>query len=254
MDFTGKVILITGASSGIGANCACYLAKLGGKIALVGRNETRLNDIVGQIKANGSPEPLAIAGDVTTDAESIINKTISHFGKLDVLVNCAGIARHTPFVESNISLYDEMMNVNVRSAVLLSGLAVQHLEKTKGNIVNVSSIASLVVLKNMTFYCMSKAALDQFTKNISVELGPQGIRVNSVNPGIVDTPIFQASGINDEQKVKMLSEIASQSPLRRYAEASDVTYAIAYLASNLASCVTGIQLCVDGGATVGGAY
>lgn len=254
MSFENKVILVTGASSGIGAGAARHMAKLGGRVALVGRNEVRLNKVADQIKNDGSQAPLTIVADVTIDAERIINETIQHFGKLDVLVNSAGIAKTKPFVESDIDLYDKIMNTNVRSIVSLTKTAVPHLEATKGNIVNVSSVAGLVVIKNMSYYCMSKSALDKFSCCAAVELGSKGIRVNSINVGIVNTPIFEASGVSDEQKQQILNDLASKYPVGRYGETSDTSAAISYLASDSASFITGTLLSIDGGAVVAAAY
>lgn len=185
MSFEDKVILVTGASSGIGADAAKHFAKLGGKVALVGRNEELLDEVVNAIVEAGSPEPLKIVADVTVDAERIINETIEHFGQLDVLVNNAGFGKKQSIMESSMEFYDEIMATNTRAVVELTKLAAPHLETTKGNIVNVSSIAGIIAIKNMPFYNMTKAALDQFTACAALEFGPKGVRVNSVNPGAI---------------------------------------------------------------------
>lgn len=164
MSFENKVILITGAGSGIGANTARYMAKLGGKVALVDCNQNGLNVVVDQIKNAGSPTPLGIVADVTKDAQRIIDETINHFGKLNILVNNVGVIVVDSINKFEINEFDRIFNVNLRSVVILTKLAVPHLEKTKGNIVNVSSLAGLRAVENMMSYGMSKAALDQFTK------------------------------------------------------------------------------------------
>lgn len=115
MNFRNKIILVTGASSGIGASAARYLALLGGQVALVGRNEQRSNEVVEQIKKAGCPTPLAIIADVTVDATRIINKTIMHFKKLDVLINSVGQVIPQPFENFEVEAFDSMMNTNVRS-------------------------------------------------------------------------------------------------------------------------------------------
>lgn len=250
MNFDGKVILVTGASSGIGADAACYLAKLGGKVVLVGRNIDRLNSVAEKIIKSGAPIPLTIAADITEDAEHIIDETIDHFGKLDVLINSAGMVVPAGVTKLNMQTYDRTMDTNVRSVVVLVQLAIPHLEKTKGNIVNVSSIAGLLPSPSTLASAMSKAALDQFTKSIAVELGPKGIRVNSINPSMIKTPIFDQY---PPERIQPIMEMyQNQYPLRRIGEVSDTSAAIAFLASDLASFQTGNLLPVDGGAFVAG--
>lgn len=143
MSFEDKVILITGAGSGIGADASRHLAKLGGKIALVDMNEKNVCEVAEQIKNTSCPTPLVIVADVTLDAERIINETITHFGKLNVLVNNAGIVLYDNVTSVKMSDFDRIFDVNVRSFVTLTQLAVPYLEKTEGNIVNTASIAAL---------------------------------------------------------------------------------------------------------------
>lgn len=218
MNFDGKVVLITGGSSGIGADAARHLSKLGAKVAIVGRNENRLNEVANQIKDAGSPTPLAIVADVTKDAERIVDTTINHFGKLDVLLNNAGIMMLDKVAEFNISNYDRMFDVNVRSAFILTNLCVPYLEKTRGNIINMSSTASLTPIHNAPTFCMTKAALDQLTKCSALELGPKGIRVNSLNPALVRTPSLYTFGISEDEMEKMIEKTSLKHPLGRVGE------------------------------------
>ena len=160
----------------IGADAAVHLAKRGGSIALVGRNEDRLSDVREKIKRAGAPKPLIIVADVTTDAERIINETVNHFGRLDVLINNAGILSRNTVETAELSEYDRIMNTNVRAVIELTKLAIPHLEKTKGNILNVSSIAGLRIRPNSFVYSISKAALNQLTKSAALDLAPKGIR------------------------------------------------------------------------------
>lgn len=182
MSFTGKVVLITGASSGIGADAARHLAKSGANVAIVGRNETRLNAVADEIKQLGLATPLAIVADVTKDSERIVNETIGQFGKLDVLINNAGVVTYDNIVDVKQSEFDRIFGTNVWSAIELTQRCVPHLEKTKGNVINVSSVAGLKALQNSISYCISKAALDQLTKCSALDLAPKGIRVNAINP------------------------------------------------------------------------
>lgn len=246
MNFEGKVILITGASSGIGADAARHLAGLGGKIALVGRNVDRLNSVAESIIKSGAPIPLTIAADITEDAEHIIHETIEHFSKLDVLINSAGIVTPQGIIRLNMGNYDRIMNVNLRSIVVLTQLALPYLAETKGNIINVSSISGLMASPQTLASAMSKAALDQFTKCCAVELGPRGIRVNSINPSMIRTPILEHYPTDRIRPI--MEAYQNEYPLRRLGEVTDSSAAIAFLASDAASFITGHLLLVDGGA------
>lgn len=251
MSFTGKVVLITGASSGIGADAAIHLSKLGASVAIVGRNASKLHAVAQQITAAGpAVAPFEIVADVTTDSERIIISTIDHFGQLDVLVNNAGITETGDLESFSIDAYDRIMNTNVRSVLLLTQLAIKHLEKTKGNVVNISSIAAEQAVPQATIYCMSKAALDHFTRCAALDLAKKGIRVNAVNPGIIETPIFQTVGITDDMMEGFKAHWSGIYPLGRIGQVSDTSKAIAFLASDDASFTTGQTLKVDGGYTL----
>lgn len=253
MAFKGKVVLITGSSSGIGANAARHLAKLGAKVSIVDKNGERLNEVAKEIKDSGATPPLSIVADVTKDAERIVQETINHFGQLDVLINNAGIVNMDTVIGVNLSEFDRVFDVNVRGAIILTKFSVPYLEKTKGNVLNVSSVGGLKAKVNSMTYCMSKAALDQFTKCSALDLAPKGIRVNSINPAIVRTRLFESYGSDENQYEQRLEDRKNRYPLGRVGEVSDTSAAIAYLADNdLASFLTGVLLPVDGGAMVAG--
>lgn len=247
MSFSGKVVLITGASSGIGADAAVHLSKLGASVAIVGRDANKLNGVAKQITDAGAPEPLPIVADVTIDAERIIQSTIEKFGKLDVLVNNAGIVEVGSIGEVSVDSYDRIMNTNVRSVVVLTQLAVPHLIETKGNIVNVSSVASTTAVPTALAYCMSKAALDHFTRCVALDLGKKGVRVNSINPAVIITPIFKTIGVPEEGYPEIIKKISEKYPLGRPGAVSDTSKAIEFLASDNAAFITGHLLSVDGG-------
>lgn len=247
MSLSGKVILVTGASSGIGADAAIHLSKLGANVAIVGRDAAKLHAVAQQIIQAGSPQPLEIVADVTKDTDKIINNTIQKFGKLDVLVNNAGIAKFSQEPLGTLEIYDSIMDTNVRSVLALTKIAVPHLEKTKGNIINISSIAGSIVIPTGTAYAMSKAALDHFTRNAAIELAPKGIRVNAVNPGAVDTPIFTSIGMDEEGRRQFLENCKTSYPVGRAGIVDDVSNAIAFLAQDASNFITGHLLTVDGG-------
>lgn len=186
MSFTDKVILITGASSGIGAATAIHFSTLNAKLVLVGRNLENLTKI--QEQCNQS-ENLIVIADVAKpeDIEKILKATIERFGRLDVLVNNAGIIEAGGIEDTSIEQYDRIFNINVRAVYSLTNLAVPFLIKSKGNIVNVSSVTGIRASPGLLSYCMSKSAIDQFTRCVALDLAPKQVRVNSVNPGVIIT-------------------------------------------------------------------
>ncbi|KYN38689.1 3-oxoacyl-[acyl-carrier-protein] reductase [Trachymyrmex septentrionalis] len=245
MSFAGKVVLITGASSGIGAETAIHFAQLGASLSITGRNKQNLEKVAEQC---GKSKPFIVTGDLANenDVKNIIDSTIKHYGKLDVLVNNAGIVRFGN-IEIPLEHYDNIMNVNVRSVFQLTALAVPYLIKTKGNIVNVSSVAGLRPLKNSLPYCMSKAALDQFTRCVALELASRQVRVNSVNPGAVQTNIIENIGLSQEQIKIHYEKLKGMHALGRIGDSLEIAKTIAFLASDDASFMTGVTLLVDGG-------
>lgn len=253
MSFVNKVILISGASSGIGAHAAVSLAKKGASVVIVDRNKERLHQVSDRIKNDGSPDPFAIVADVTTDAERIITEAIEHFGKLDVLINNAGV-----FIRGNITTvdmadWDRVMNTNLRSVVQMTKLAVPHLEKTKGNILNVSSIAGIRMRPDSYVYGISKAAVNHLTKACALDLAPKGIRVNAINPAAVRTTLYEHNeGITPERAVQYFEKFKHTYPAGRVGEVTDTTAAIEFLIADSASFFTGVLLTVDGGAMLAG--
>lgn len=254
MSFEGKTILITGASAGIGAALADYFAKQGALLALVARNPEKCEKVLEKIKEAGiETEPLVILADVSVDAERIISKTIEKYGRLDILINNAGYGNHATIETLKIDDFDSMFATNVRGVVELTQLAVPHLIESKGNVVNVSSVVSTHSFKNFLIYSMTKAALDQFTKCVALELSKYGIRVNSVNPGFIDTD-FHGVDRNSEEYNALVEANNQIHPLGRVGKTEEVVNAIAFLASEKASFVTGEILLVDGGLGRVGAF
>ncbi|XP_055325857.1 uncharacterized oxidoreductase TM_0325-like [Sitodiplosis mosellana] len=252
MSFEGKVVLITGASSGIGADAARHLAKLGAQVSIVGRNKERLSQVADEIEESGAIAPLAIAEDVTKNAQQIVDETIEHFGQLNVLVNIAGIAVMDDTYTLKTAELNRIFDTNVTSVITMTQLCVPHLEKTKGNIVNVSSICGSKSIPNFTSFCMSKAALDSFTKSAALDLSSKGIRVNSVNPAMIRTSILETMDYTAEQAKHLYDEEGKRYLIGRVGEVADTSAAIAFLADdNTASFLTGVLLPVDGGISTG---
>lgn len=247
MSFTGKVILITGASSGIGAATAKHFAGLGATLALAGRNLDNLKKVASDCSTKSIP--LLLTGELTNerDTKTILDKTIEHFGKLDVLVNNAGILESGTIENTSLEQYDRVMNTNVRSIYQLTMLAVPHLIKTKGNIVNVSSVNGIRAFPGVLSYCVSKAAVDQFTRCVALELASKQVRVNSVNPGVTISNLQKRGGLNQEQYEAFLKRSEETHALGRPGKPEEVARTIAFLASDNASFITGATIPVDGG-------
>ncbi|KAJ0178702.1 hypothetical protein K1T71_005477 [Dendrolimus kikuchii] len=249
--FCGKVVLITGASSGIGADTATEFSKLGANVVITGRNKDNL-DKISKACVEISPnklKPLILIADMNNenDVEKIIKATIATFEKLDILVNNAGILETGSIETTSLDQYDRVMNTNIRSSYHLTLLAIPYLIKTKGNIVNVSSVTGLRAFPNVLSYCMSKAAMDQFTRCVALEVALKGVRVNAVNPGVIRTGIHLKGGMDDKQYEEFLKKCAETHALGRPGEVKEVTSVIIFLASDAASNITGATLPVDGG-------
>ena len=245
--FTGKVALITGASSGIGAAAAKLFSKLGATLALSGRNIENLKAVASECE--GETEPILIKADLGTEADTklLIEKAVSELGQIDILVNNAGVLELGSIENTTLDQYDRVMNVNLRAIYHLTMLAVPHLVKTKGNIVNVSSVNGLRSFPGVLAYNISKAGLDQFTRCVALELAPKGVRVNAVNPGVIVTELQKRGGLSDEAYANFLERSKQTHALGRPGEVDEVAEAIAFLASSEASFTTGCSLPVDGG-------
>lgn len=247
MNFAGKVVLVTGASSGIGAATAVFLSRLGAKLSLTGRNVANLEKTVQN--CDKSSQTFVVSADLTkeSDIEGLVKKTIDHYGQLDVLINNAGIIETGTIENTSLAQYDRLMNTNVRSIYYLTMLAVPHLIKTKGNIVNVSSVNGIRSFPGVLAYNVSKAAVDQFTRCVALELAPKGLRVNCVNPGVTLTELQKRGGLDDTQYAAFLERSKTTHALGRAGKPEEVAATIAFLASELASNITAASLPVDGG-------
>jgi len=252
-DLSGKVALITGASSGIGAATAIYFARLGAKLSLTGRNEVNLQRIGDECVSVGpanTDRPLIVVAELSCEMDviNIVDVTIKKYGRLDILVNNAGTYELGTIETTSLEQYDRIMAVNIRAAFQLTMLCVPHLITTRGNIINVSSIGGSRSFPGQIAYSMSKSAMDQMTACTALELASKGVRVNSINPGAIVTEIFSRAGMSDEEIPKFMEHCKEFHPLRRVGEAEEVAQAIAFLASsNSASFITGEHLHVDGG-------
>ncbi|CAH0595534.1 unnamed protein product [Chrysodeixis includens] len=247
MSFQNKVVLITGGSSGIGAATAELFAKEGADIAIVARNEVKLKNTAEKCEKLGA-KVLIIKADVAVDSDlkRIIKETIDRFNKIDVLVNNAGILTSATIEDENLmEIYDKTINTNLRSTVYLTNLAVPYLIKTKGNVVNISSILGSSTLGNphRLSYCVSKAGMDHFTRAAALQLTSSGVRVNAVSPGATKTDVLSNAGIQTSW-----DDIAKIFKVERISEPEEIGEVILFLASDKARSITGANYCIDNGA------
>ncbi|XP_028157585.1 uncharacterized protein LOC114350840 [Ostrinia furnacalis] len=243
MSFQNKVVIVTGASAGIGAATAVHFAKEGASVVVVGRNEARLQEVAAKCTAVGSA-PLVVKADVSNDddARRIISETINKFGKLDVLVNNAGVVAYGTLLDGKIlESFDKCVAVNLRAMIHMSMLAAPHLVKTKGNIVNISSIlGQFHIGAFMNGYAASKAGLSHFTRGGAKELAEHGARMNVVSPGPVDTAM-----LDDFAATAGVQEV--KTALGRVSQADELADLILYVASDKAKGVTGSVFVADNG-------
>lgn len=253
----GKCALITGAASGIGRATARLLAAEGARVAVTDLHEAAARAVVDEIRAAGG-EALPLALDVTDEAAwtATIQTVTAAWGRLEILVANAGIPLGKPVTETSLADWRRVMAVNVDGVFL----AVKHAlplmrQGGKGSIVILSSAAGLKGLANASAYCASKGAVRLFAKSVALECAAQrdGIRVNSVHPGGVETPIWQKSALWEPLLRRHGSEeavwqaLCSGVPLQRFAAADEIAQAVLYLASDEAAYVTGAELVIDGG-------
>jgi NAD(P)-dependent dehydrogenase (short-subunit alcohol dehydrogenase family) len=238
-DFSGRSMLVTGASSGIGRATVELLCASGAQVVAAARN---VNELARLAEETGC-EPLVLdVGD-----EAAIDDALASLDAFDGLVNCAGIALLERGIDTTAASFDRVMAVNARGAALVARHVARGMidAKRAGSIVNVSSQASLVALDDHLSYCASKAAMDAITRVLCLELGPHGIRVNSVNPTVTLTPMAVLAWSDPAKRDPALQAI----PLRRFAEPREVAEPIAFLLSDAASMISGVALPIDGGYT-----
>ncbi len=242
-----KRAIITGASSGIGRATAELFLASGAMVAMVGRRQDALEEAAESCKGEGRSFILPADLSNERESEACVEEAVRRMGGLDVLVNAAGILKTGRIEDTPLGLWDEMMNINLRSVFHLMQLAVPHLEKTRGNIVNVSSVTGLRAFPGVLAYCVSKAGVDQLTRCAALELAPKGIRVNAINPGVVVTGLHRSGGMDDEAYARFLEHSKTTHPLGRVGESAEMAELIYFLASDNAGWITGATISIDGG-------
>ncbi len=245
-DLTGKKALVTGASSGIGLGCAIALAEKGAEVTLASRHIKQLLELHNYIESQGWKSKV-LALDITKVRETSIK--VENHGPFEILLNSAGQARHSPAMDTTPEDFDAVMNVNLRGAYFLTQTVARELvnNNKKGSLINISSQMAHVGGIDRAAYCASKSAVEGFTKAMAMELGKNGIRVNTICPTFISTPLTKTS-IDDPIKKKWILE---KIKLGRVGRVEDVTGIAIYLASDASSLVTGSSILVDGGWTAG---
>ncbi len=244
----GQIALVTGAGRGIGATIARYLAEAGAEVVLLSRTLSELQTVAQQIAEAGGRSSIRQCD--VTDSKAL-RAIIDELPRLDILVNNAGTNIPEPMIEVSDEHLDHLLNLNIRSCFIAAQAAVKKMlqdpdrAKKGGSVIHISSQMGHIGSPNRTVYCATKHAIEGLTKAMAIELAEQNIRVNSVAPTFVDTPLVRQVVNTDEKRAFLFSKI----PLGHLAETEDIAAAVAYLASPAARMVTGTCLKVDGGWT-----
>ena len=252
MLLAGRIAIVTGAAQGIGKACADRLAKEGAKVVLCDVNDTAGEAAAKAIGAAGGTA-VYLPCDVSkpADADKAVAAALKAFARIDVLVNNAGVVDDAPFLDLTVAELDRVLGINLRGAFLMAQAAARQMVKqgrpkpgaAAGAIVNMSSINAEFALPDHVAYSISKGGINQLTKAMAIALAPQGIRVNAVGPGTIDTPLL-ASVVKDKA---FRTKVLSRTPLGRFGQPEEVAAIVAWLASDEASYVTGTTIYADGG-------
>lgn len=240
----GKVAVVTGASKGIGAAIAKQLAAEGASVVVnYASSQTAADQVVAEIIRNGG-NAVAVKADVSNkaDVERLFTATKNAYGDIDILVNNAGIYTPAPLEEISADHFHKQYDLNVLGLLITTQEAVKYFNKTGGSIVNISSVVSSLGLPGMSVYSSTKAAVDAVTRSLAKELAPRNIRVNSVNPGMVETEGLHATGIIEQRQY-----METITPLGRIGQPEDIAPAVAFFASQDSSWISGETLYITGG-------
>ncbi len=254
MRLKDRVALVTGGGTGIGRATALLFAREGAMVAVTGRRKGPLEETVSAVESAGGNviKPIMVEGDVSKagDAAEMVGKTLDAFGRLDVVVNNAGVNyRPGSTVGTEEDGWDVVMDINAKGIYLVSRAAVPEMSSAGGSIINISSIFGLVGSAEAVAYCASKGAVVNLTRSMALDLAGKQIRVNCICPGVVDTPMAREWIDRQGDTEAVVKELSALHPLGRLGEPEDIANACLFLASDEASWVTGAILPVDGGFT-----
>jgi len=242
----GKVAIVTGGSKGIGASIAKALAGEGASVVVnYSTSKENADQVVKSIKDKGG-KSIAIQADISKqkDIDNLFLEAEKVFGKLDILINNAGIYEFAPLEQITVENFHKHFDLNVLGLLLSCQTAIKHFNPVGGSIVNISSLASKSWAPFATVYSATKAAVDSITQSLGSELGSKNIRVNAINPGIIETEGTQSSGIIDSELRKKIEE---RTPLKRIGVPKDITQAAVFFASDDSAWITGETLVISGG-------
>lgn len=247
-DITNQVVIVTGGNKGIGKQLASFLASVGAKVVLIARNKEELENVAHEIEVN-SGKVLALPFDLTNveGIPDITDKIVNHFGKIDALINNAGINITKPALEVTVEDWDRIMDINLRSVFFTCQSVGRHMiGRKKGKIINMSSQMAMVGYYKRSAYSSSKGGITQLTKALAIEWASHNINVNAIAPTFMKTPMTDKMFMDEDFKNDVMSRI----PLGRLAKPEDLFGAVLYLCSESSNMVTGQTLMVDGGWTV----
>lgn len=242
---TGKVAIITGAANGMGAAEAVLFAKEGAKVVATDIQESALQQVLEQMKEAGG-EGIVMKHDVTSEEgwEQVVAEAVNQFGKVDILVNNAGVASPKTMVQMGMEEWNKVMNINLNGCVLGMKAVIPEMKKAGGgSLINISSIGGIVGMAGSSPYTAAKGALRALSKSAAVEYGKDHIRVNSVHPGIIETPMTKDSFNDAEPFYRTFTQ------LPYFGQPEDVAYGVLFLASDESRFMTGAELVIDGGWT-----
>ena len=243
---SGKVAVVTGASKGIGASIAKHLAAEGASVVVnYASSKAGADKVVAEVTGNGG-KAVAVQADVSkkADIERLFAETKKTFGALDILVNNAGVYEFLPLEKVTEEHFHRQFNLNVLGLILTTQEAVKQFNSSGGSVINISSVASTAAPPTGSVYSATKAAVDAVTKSLAKELGPRKIRVNALNPGMVETEGVRSAGIAESDFRK---QVEAQTPLGRIGQPQDIAPAAVFLASSDSAWITGETLLVAGG-------
>jgi len=249
MDLKGKVAVITGSRRGIGREIAEAMAKAGANVVISDIDQTDCEKTAQEIKEKYGQDTLAVKTDVAKkeEVDNLIRKTVDKFGKIDILVNNAGIAPFKPFIDLTEEDWDKVLDINLKGCFLCAQAAAKEMIKNKyGKIINIASVAMGqmgIGFPNLAHYCASKGGIAGLTEELTLELTPQGINVNAIAPGVIETPMTKNLLTDETTKKGILARL----PKGRLGQPEDIANAAVFLASDDADYICGAVLVIDGG-------
>jgi NAD(P)-dependent dehydrogenase (short-subunit alcohol dehydrogenase family) len=241
-------VVVTGASSGIGRAVALRFGSAGASVLLVGRSEGNLALAADAVRAAGGTAAVLVADVTAADApRQVVRAAVERFGGLTTVVNAAGIIGSGTVETTSDAQWDVMMDINVRAPFRMMREAAPELIRSRGSVVNVSSVTGLRAFPGVLAYCASKAAIDQLTRCAALELAARGVRVNAVNPGVVISNLHRRGGMHEEAYAAFLEHSKATHPLGRPGDPDEIAELVFFLASDRAGWITGETISIDGG-------